>query len=167
MHLCRKETFIDLKEGRLPKDVLRAARLQLNINARRIDLSLAEVLDIYNRALDLGPELILQHHAGTLTAIDLFLQGLSSAERRRVHVLLDESRGTGLSPAAWAVPGHLAGVYVGHAGGIGPSNVDAVIRAVTTLGRPFWVDMESDVRTDNEFDVDKARQVLEAAALHI
>lgn len=167
VHLCGAEAFVELREGRLPPDVLCAARLQLNINARRPDFSLAEVLDIYTRALDLGPDIILQHHDGTRQEIDIFLQGLTSHQRRRVHVLLDESRGKGLRPQSWAMPSYLGGVFIGYAGGIGPENAADVLEEVALASsRPCWIDMESGVRTDNQFDIGKAALVLAAAREH-
>ena len=54
-------------------------------------------------------------------------------------------------------------VYVGFAGGIGPANTQDVLNQVRALMRPYWIDMETSVRTDNAFDVAKVEAVLRAA----
>jgi phosphoribosylanthranilate isomerase len=77
---------------------------------------------------------------------------------------MDASRGTGLAPQAWSRPEHLDDFLVGYAGGIGPANIRSVLRDVAALGRPCWVDMESGIRSDNQFDAEKAEAVLRAAA---
>jgi hypothetical protein len=72
--------------------------------------------------------------------------------------LFDRSGGHGVVPETWPrYPGRL----VGYAGGIGPENVAAVIRAIDADG-PYWLDMESGVRTDDRFDIAKCRRVCEA-----
>lgn len=71
--------------------------------------------------------------------------------------LFDASGGRGIEPASWPRhPGHLAG----YAGGIKPGNVLAVIAAIDAPG-PYWIDMESGVRTDDWFDLNLCRQVCE------
>lgn len=72
--------------------------------------------------------------------------------------LFDASGGRGIVPTAW--PRH-PGRLVGYAGGIGPDNVAAIIAAIDADG-PFWIDMESGVRTENRFDLAKCRRVCEA-----
>lgn len=72
--------------------------------------------------------------------------------------LSDRSGGRGLPPASWPpYPGRL----VGYAGGIGPANVRQVLAAIGADG-PYWIDMESGVRTDDRFDLEKCRRVCEA-----
>lgn len=49
----------------------------------------------------------------------------------------------------------------GFAGGINPDNVVDVLTEVERLGDfDFWIDMESGVRTDDQFDLDKVEKVL-------
>lgn len=75
-----------------------------------------------------------------------------------VDWLFDASGGRGVAPAAWpAHPGRL----VGYAGGIGPDNVLSVLAAGVGSAAPYWIDMESGVRTDDRFDLEKCRAVCE------
>lgn len=77
-----------------------------------------------------------------------------------VSILLDQSGGTGKDTPI-EVPAYLQHCHVGYAGGIGPDNVIEKLREITAsefTGR-FWIDMESGVRTDDRFDLDKVEQV--------
>lgn len=73
-----------------------------------------------------------------------------------VEWLFDTSGGRGTAPAAW--PAHPGIGRVGYAGGINPANVLDVLRAINCNG-PYWIDMETGVRTDDWFDLDKCEQV--------
>ncbi|MDN8078509.1 hypothetical protein QZN30_03750 [Burkholderia multivorans] len=165
VHLCGALAFEQLLAGALPSDVLRAKRLQLNINARKQEFTDEQVLEVYARTLELGPDVILQYHPNTAALIERFAHATPASERSRVHILMDASRGTGKTPAIWLRPEALDGIYVGYAGGIGPENIGSVARDVAALGQPCWVDMESGIRTDNEFDAAKAEAVLQAVEL--
>lgn len=78
-----------------------------------------------------------------------------------VDWLYDVSGGNGVRPKKWlAHPGRL----VGYAGGISADNVLDTIQSINGLmGRcgPYWLDMESSVRTDDWFDLVKVRTVCE------
>lgn len=78
-------------------------------------------------------------------------------ENDGISWLNDASGGRGLSPTKWPeYPGRL----VGYAGGLGPHNVRQEIEAIDADG-PYWIDMESGVRTNNVFDLAKCRAVCE------
>lgn len=82
--------------------------------------------------------------------------------------LFDTSGGRGAEPALWAHYPHPPRL-VGYAGGIGPHNVLSVIDAIDAAG-PYWIDMESGVRTEDRFDIDLCRKVcaqVYGAALNI
>ena len=108
---------------------------------------------------------LIRASADSPVARERFLRERGPTDAPRVHVLLDESRGKGLAPASWSIPTQYAGlpVYVGFAGGIGPANTQDVLNQVRALMRPYWIDMETSVRTDNAFDVAKVEAVLRAA----
>lgn len=77
-----------------------------------------------------------------------------------VSMLYDCSGGKGVKPSNW--PPHpsnniLVG-HVGYAGGITPDNVIETIESINCDGR-YWIDMESGVRTDGKFDIEKCRAV--------
>ncbi len=81
------------------------------------------------------------------------------------HALLfDDSAGRGLSPDHWPapVPGH----FCGYAGGLKPENlehhIDLIEQAVGD--EVTWIDMETGIRTNDQFDLAKCRRVLEISA---
>ena len=77
-----------------------------------------------------------------------------------ISILLDESGGKGIENP-FCMPSYLHNVHVGFAGGINPDNVVAKIQEITSLPsvNRFWIDMESGVRTDDRFDLDKVEDV--------
>ena len=75
-----------------------------------------------------------------------------------IAILLDKSGGQGIDTPI-VFPAHR--VHVGFAGGINPDNVIDKMKMITTsqLVGKFWIDMESGVRTDDRFDLDKVEDV--------
>lgn len=69
--------------------------------------------------------------------------------------LFDASGGRGVAPSVW--PPH-PGRLVGYAGGICPDNVTQVIADIGATA-PYWLDMESGVRTDDRFDLGLCERV--------
>jgi len=79
-----------------------------------------------------------------------------------VSVLLDASGGQGIDTPIEVLPNVGKLFKVGYAGGINPSNVADKLSYLfqhEELGE-FWIDMESGVRTDDWFDIDKVYNVL-------
>jgi len=84
-------------------------------------------------------------------------------EDARVDWLHDVSAGEGVMPSFRPVPGR--GVFAGYAGGLGPENVASELAAIARThpaGRRFWIDMETKVRSDDVFDLDRCEAVLSA-----
>ena len=75
-----------------------------------------------------------------------------------VNWLFDPSGGRGESAERW--PMNATGELVGYSGGLSPDNIMEMIQ----LSRSplYWVDMETGVRTNNRFDLDKVEAVLTA-----
>lgn len=99
-------------------------------------------------------EIILQQ--SSVDDCDLYLK---SNTNKHVTMLLDASGGEGIDTPLVA----FAGRKVGYAGGINPDNVADKLTYLfeNVHDGEFWIDMESGVRTDDWFDIDKVRQVLE------
>lgn len=74
--------------------------------------------------------------------------------------LFDRSGGEGKAPDIW--PRHPGGGrLVGFAGGIGPGNVLNALNRIDSTD-PYWIDMESGVRTDDWLDLAKVEAVCRA-----
>jgi hypothetical protein len=53
--------------------------------------------------------------------------------------------------------------FCGYADGLNPDNIGVALPAIAACvpeGQPYWIDMESGVRTDDRFDLDKCELVL-------
>ncbi len=70
--------------------------------------------------------------------------------------LFDRSGGRGMMPTN--IPATVPGGFVGYAGGMGPETVLSYLDRIEGDG-DFWIDMESRVRTNGWFDLDKVEAV--------
>lgn len=83
---------------------------------------------------------------------------LNSKWNECISVLLDASGGEGIDTPIKILEGR----KVGYAGGISPDNVaEKLTYLYEHTEGDFWIDMESGVRTDDWFDLDKVVKVLE------
>jgi len=83
-------------------------------------------------------------------------------------ILFDLPGGAGILPAEWPAP--RASLPCGYAGGLDPENVeDQLQRIASVCDRPFWIDMERRVRSNDDsiLDIAKVRQVLATCAPHV
>jgi hypothetical protein len=79
----------------------------------------------------------------------------------RVDWLYDVSFGSGKMPTAWPAIAS-AHPLCGYSGGLKPTNVaDLLTKFPVASGTPFWIDMESGVRTEGRFDLKKCAAVCE------
>ena len=80
----------------------------------------------------------------------------------RVDWLFDVSFGKGLTPKSFPKVTH-SYPFCGISGSLGPITVAAVLdKLEVELGTPYWIDMESRIRTEGELDISKCRAVCEA-----
>jgi hypothetical protein len=78
-----------------------------------------------------------------------------------VEFLFDESRGGGKSILEYPTP--ISQKYNGYAGGINPDNILTILhdlKKVVPEDGEIWIDMETGIRTDNEFDLRKVKSVI-------
>lgn len=84
-----------------------------------------------------------------------------------VSMLVDESKGTGVTPKSFPMADRDSSI--GYAGGIGPMNIHQVLEDVIQAGNgcAVWIDMESSLRSIKNgmdvFDLDKCFVVISAA----
>jgi phosphoribosylanthranilate isomerase len=114
-------------------------------------------------------DIILQYNQNT----DVLLNGMFEDEvPNDIKILHDASGGRGtsyLETGGWpdAPEPFASRLAVGYAGGIGPENVEQTLTELLRKYKGkdgfFWIDMESGVRTEDQFDIDKVIVVLEKA----
>ncbi len=130
-------------------------RVQLNVTGilDHTDPSCYDVRCAIQRVAPM--RVITQFKAGNLTLTD-YLINLQNHE-----ILFDESGGTGTLPHAWKPP--FATTRCGYAGGLSPDNIASHIGDIRTAARKapdIWIDMETGVRTDDAFDLEKVTRVM-------
>lgn len=132
-------------------------RVQLNVSGRKDNPKYCWI------PLVIGQELIVQQKG--VENITLFEETVKHwtekpfMHRDTISVLLDASGGRGIDTPIQVLKGNYK---VGYAGGINPDNVAEKLHYLLTnpdVG-DFWIDMESGVRTDDWFDVNKVLRVL-------
>lgn len=106
-------------------------------------------------ALDPGRYVIIQSNDGN-KILNACLE-----KEPAIEFLFDESRGNGETIREYPSP--IPHKFNGYAGGISPDNVLSVLhdlRKVVGDRDEIWIDMESGVRTNNDFDLEKVESVL-------
>ena len=159
MHLC-DTALLDFIAGKPETLELMAGfdRIQLNLKFGDMDGKydpahlVARVRETPNHTF------ILQYAKDKQSLLPLF------ADIKNHAVLFDASAGQGIAPKAWEVP--LAGHFCGYAGGLNPDNLDHHLELISAVAQDYttWIDMETGVRTNDIFDLEKCRRVLKTAA---
>ena len=104
--------------------------------------------------IDLNELIIQQKSAGAMNIFNTI------KNRTKMSVLLDASGGRGIDTPV--KPLNIPGLKVGYAGGLNPDNVGEKLEyLLENVEGEFWIDMESGVRTDDRFDIDKCVSVLQ------
>lgn len=99
-------------------------------------------------------EVIIQQSSDSMEFLD------STEPNSRLTLLFDNSGGRGLYTPFNPVPTDLK---VGYAGGLNIDNIEHTIFLIEMDedSGPYWLDMESSVRTDDKFDLDKVKAIME------
>lgn len=150
------------KVDRLTSELLHMyKRIQLNIACRKDNPAHVTPSLVH------GQEIIIQQHS--VKELDV-IKG--TAKRYggfpsffdKFSVLLDASGGRGIDTPIKTLKVSQSGkiLKIGYAGGINPENVAEKLQyLINNVEGSFWIDMESGVRTDDWFDLDKVVKVLE------
>lgn len=156
IHLCGAAVREFLERARNPDDGVGITsgfgRIQLNFNHQRDPIDLASLEEAIRGS---SAPVITQHNSAN-AEVEASIRTLNH------HVLFDASGGRGLLPQDWPAP--LPGMKLcAYAGGLGPENLTVEIRRIEAAarGEGFGVDMESSLRTDDRFDLQKARRCAE------
>lgn len=129
----------------------RFGRVQLNFSLKRSPFTLDEL----DRAINSFSRPVITQHFEANSEVTT---GVTAVNH---HVLFDASGGRGIHSTEF--PERIAGKYYGYAGGFGPNTIEEDIEraAQSAAGMPFWVDMESKLRTDGYLDPVLCEKVLE------
>ena len=131
---------------------------------KRVQLNISPYENIYLQAdtlkLKVDKEFIIQQHSPTLLYSQAFNRFEEKNPDTKVTMLVDPSGGRGIDEGLDIIA---TDFKTGYAGGINEDNVENKLRTLMSLDtvNDFWIDMESGVRTDDWFDIDKVVRVLE------
>lgn len=167
MHVCgRWVRKILIGEWEVPFDLEAGfQRMQLNFHDERVSYAAPMLADLLQRLAVESVIFQIDQTDGNKVMDDALMRGVNAVP------LFDTSGGAGILRESWPKPmtrGAL-GAFVSHgyAGGLGPQNLATELPkiAVAAGDVPYWIDMETRVRShdDQVFDLAKVRACLEIA----
>ena len=156
-HLCG--TFVAAAMNGNFESLDSFGRIQLNFYKKRLETAL-NCQPLLEAIRKLKQDVIL---GGNFNGVEIIPEKLPL----NVQILYDTSGGHGVSPKSWPEP--IKGLAVGYAGGLRLENLEDQLHKIEEVAkdRSVWIDMESGVRTDNRFDLDKVKQCLEICSRYI
>jgi len=168
-HLCGKWVDDVMKIGRisfLNDDLMDEifGRVQLNLNKDRLRKAFADDDRlIWDAVSESKPIMIGGNYTDDIFSLfdvrDFFLN--------EGNPLFDASGGRGLNQDTWPVPlgCNDTTLLCGYAGGLGPDNLQEKLEIISEIVGEveIWIDMETKLRTKDEFDLKKCERVLEMA----
>lgn len=162
-HLCGEwvRHFLAFEDATVPS-LGKFGRYQFNTHSQRYLASLGALRKSIELLAMMGVQVIFQVDG---VNNELFEWARHSPLTMNVSALFDLSHGAGLLPDEW--PRSIAGSYCGYAGGLSPENVSEQLdRIVEGVDGPFWVDVETRLRSgdDRVFDLHKVESFLTAAS---
>ena len=131
---------------------------------KRTQLNISPYESIYEQAgtlrLRMDKEFIIQQHSPTILHSKGFGKFEDANPLVNVTMLIDPSGGKGIDTGLDIIA---TDRKTGYAGGINEDNVEDKLRTLLSMDtvNEFWIDMESGVRTNDWFDLDKVERVLE------
>ena len=142
LHLCGQAAR-DFVELRLPQDIDLENFTRVQVNGSMVPKNVCDVFyDLYRTFI------IEQQHG-------------NHEFDNRLNQLYDPSGGSGTIPSECPKLPNDGRLY-GYAGGMGPDTVIDYLQMIDAeLGARYWIDMESNVRTNGWFDLGKVRKVCE------
>lgn len=177
MHLCGSsvDDFLFGYDGfnwghtfrRIPVDF---RRIQFNINGREwVQNHGEDAPDALSRLYKCINKLYTKTHSGPHPIIQFNTNNLDLyyllGHVRELQLLIDASGGQGMAPTRWQRK--IPRVTCGYAGGLGPHNIqqqfpliEHACKLPSGFTSAFWIDMESGIRTNDQFDFAKAEEVL-------
>jgi hypothetical protein len=160
-HLCGKWVD-DAMEGLPPFGEEFFDRIQLNMAQGRLSKALQSESKVWESVTKVAQDVIF---GGPYQKYNLQVD-TELFTNKNVYPLFDTSGGRGQLAKEWPKP---VDMLCGYAGGLNPDNLEDELRKIEAVvgDSTIWIDMESGVRTDNEFDLDKCERVLEIAEKYV
>lgn len=183
-HLCGKWVS-DAFKGRitfLNREMMDETFDRIQLNCYKEKLKQAYENDLFWEAIDLAEKPVLL--GGNYTSDIREMVDGTFLLHRGIYPLFDASGGHGKLPQKWPAPFKAesqeygkpgADIFCGYAGGLGPENVVEEIKLIEeqlgdegisadgmTVDSTIWIDMETKLRSEDLFDLQKCEAVLKA-----
>lgn len=142
-------------------------RVQINYNFNNSEKW--NLMDLMVYAME-HPErsIIFQYNENNANTLDVIIKGIREGYLLppNIHFLHDASGGRGVKIQYAQEPFEN---YTGYSGGIDHENIGTICEQIfdSSNEKDVWIDMESGVRTNNEFDLEKVRVVLDVVKTFI
>lgn len=156
LHLCGKWTRNIFTDGKLELPYTFFNRYQLNFNFSHGKFDLINYKKLIESNQD--KKFILQYNNSNHTIINKII---SEFDTSNTNILYDSSGGRGTQIQDIKPP--FEKIYTGYSGGLNVENIDDICDKIfshTDQNTEVWIDMETGVRTNDEFDLDKVYKVL-------
>jgi|WetSurMetagenome_2_1015567.scaffolds.fasta_scaffold12790_6 hypothetical protein len=156
-HLCGTAIHGFISNPKYRERMSNFDRVQLNVgnyyNILNPNVFIGSIMDFTD---EYSKPVILQYNKSNHDIIDHILRFVD------VNILFDSSRGKGI--VNFDIKSHLLDdPYSGYAGGITSENIRSVMKILDSMydkEQRIWIDTESGIRTNNEFDIDKIMLIL-------
>lgn len=163
LHVCGKHSRTIMKDGMF--DVISKydwfSRYQVNFNFEKTEHNLYNYLNLISKFP--AKKFIIQDNESNQKHIDSIIREIENDDffPKNTNILYDSSSGRGTEIKSITQP--YKDIYTGYSGGLNPENVESFCEKLIKFDNNsnIWIDMESGVRTDDLFDIDKVVKVLE------
>jgi len=156
LHLCGKWSRNILTDGVLELKYDFFNRYQLNFNFLNSKHDLINYQNLTQAYMD--KNFILQYNGSNHIAINKIINQFNTSN---TNILFDASGGRGTQINEIKKP--FDTIYTGYSGGLNVENTDWICDKIfnhADENTKVWIDMETGVRTNDEFDLDKVYKVL-------
>lgn len=160
LHLCGSVIDRYLKQEQDVMDLCQlASRIQLNLNISEYPDCDKLSDDILSNIHKYGHQVILQKNKTKEKFMNIFLKKSDT----KINILHDGSGGFGREIEC-IIPPEDNIHFTGYAGGIKPENVLNIVNLINNnnpYNKEYYIDMESGIRENNIFSINKCRQVID------
>lgn len=170
LHLCGQSVskFLSMNEEIIAL-CKKFNRVQLNIpagefkNSSNLFKKLNNILSLID-ASRLPFIVVLQYNSRNKELLDNFINE-NFHYRNCFDILFDNSGGLG-KEIDTPFP-QINNIYCGYAGGINPDNINTIVEKINTVAKQsYYIDMESGIREDDLFSIQKCQMLLENLSKH-